>query len=320
MLILRFATRSYQLPDRWEELSSDQFIHLVGLLTAYSTGELTADMVRTLYFLEVAGIHKRKVRSAQQAETFSENVYRISRNLNFMFQVVYDNNQAIRSMSDEFRGLLERWLPEDLEGNEPELRVARKLKKNVEIDCTFAKNLVPFLKIRKRRYPGYRMDLTGEVLNTDLPAGDFIDASTLHDQYMKSGSGQILDQLVARLYKLPEGAAAGIPMETKTAILFNFRAILLFLTHRTQYGILWKSGSTNQDEKISIGFVDSLYSLAKAGYGDTTRLKTVSLVEFLDLLLKEVIDTVKSLRDMKMDLVKISEVTKLSINQINSIL
>jgi hypothetical protein len=319
MLTLRFATHTYQLPDRWEELSSDQFIHLVGFLTAHSTGALTADMVKTLYFLDVAGIHKRKVHNTNQANTFSENVYRISRNLNFMFRVVYENNQAIRTMPSEFTNLLERWLPEDLEGDEPELRVARKLKKHVEIDCTFARNLVPYLKIKKMQYPGYRMDLTGEILNTDLPAGDFIDASTLHDQYMKTGSDQILDQMVTRLYKLPDGTAAGIPLNTKIAILFNFRAILLFLTHRTQYGILWNSG-TNQDGKISIGFVDSLYSLAKAGYGDTTRLKTVSVVEFLDLLLKEVIDTVKSLHDMKMDLVKIAEATKLSINQINSIL
>ena len=174
--------------------------------------------------------------------------------------------------------------------------------------------------MRRAIYPGFRMNRIGEVLNTDLPAGDFIDATTLHDQYMKSGSEEILNQMVSLLYKLPEGVAASIPAGTRAAILFNFRAILLFLTHQTQYGILWKAGKTNQDEKISIGFVDSLYSLAKAGYGDTTRLKTISVVEFLDLLLKEVIDTVKTLKDAKMDLTKIAEVTKLSLNQIQSIL
>ena len=320
MLTIYFGQHSYQIQDQWEDLTPDQFIHLVDLLTSFTNGDLTTDMVRTLFFLKVAGIKPRRIRSKEKEELYSENVFRISRRLNFMFRVVYENEKAIQSMNPEVRHELLRWLPEEIEGDIPELRIARKLKKHIEIDCIFAKNLVPEIRMRRAIYPGFRMNRIGEVLNTDLPAGDFIDATTLHDQYMKSGSEEILNQMVSLLYKLPEGVAASIPAGTRAAILFNFRAILLFLTHQTQYGILWKAGKTNQDEKISIGFVDSLYSLAKAGYGDTTRLKTISVVEFLDLLLKEVIDTVKTLKDAKMDLTKIAEVTKLSLNQIQSIL
>jgi len=320
MLTLQFANRTHQLPDQWEELNQDQFVGLVQLLTSFTQGDLTPDMVRTLFFLDLADIKPRRTRSKEQAALFSENVFRISRNLTFMFRIQYENDKAIRAMGKDIQGLLERYLPEEIEEDLPELRVAGKLKKHLEIDGVFAKNLVPEIRIRRKVYQGYRFTRIGGVLNTDLPAGDFIDASTLHDQYMLSGEEEHLNEMVRILYKLPDGVAGRVPDATRAAILFNFRAILLFLTHQTQYGILWRKGSAKQDEKISIGFVDSLYSLAKAGYGDTTRLKTISLVEFLDLLLKEIIDAVKQLKEAKKNVAEIAELTKLTIHQVQSIL
>ena len=320
MLTLQFKEHAYQIPNQWEELNTDQFIYLIDLLNSHTAGELTADMVRTLFFLKIAGIKPRKIYSKESADLYSENIYRISRNLTFMFRVVYDNAAALRSMESDYRNLLERYLPEELEGEVPELRVARKLKKHLEIDAIFAKNLIPEIRIRRRNYPGFKFDRIGGILNTDLPAGDFINASTLHDLFMESGNQEQLDMMISILYKLPAGVATKVADDIKAAVLFNFRSIMQFISQQTQYGLLWNKGNSVQENKISIGFVDSLYSLSKAGYGDASHLKSISLVEFLDLLLKEVIDTVKSLQSSKMDMVKISEITKLSINQIQSIL
>lgn len=322
MLTIQFDKKSYNLPDQWEELKPQQFIRLVELLTSFSVNKMDPETLRALFLLEVAGIQPRRIRSQKSQCIFTENVYRIGRNLNFMFQVVYKNTAAIASMAPEIRELLKRNLPDELDMDIPEIRVAHKLKKHIEVDMLFAKNLIPKIRIGKKEYPGYRFDRTGGILNTNLPAGDFIDACNLLDQLNETGDERYLDEIIRILYHLPEDLPDGfhLPNEgVRAAILFNFRAVLLFLSQNTHYGILWNRPTGKKAPKLSIGFIDSLYSLSKAGYGDISRLRKVSLVEFLDLLLKEISDAVKQLKDAGKNLLEIAETTKLTLEQVQSI-
>ncbi len=61
---------------------------------------------------------------------------------------------------------------------------------------------------------------------------------------------------------------------------------------------------------------DSLYSLSKAGYGDIENLKKMSLIEMLNLLVKELRDAVHSLQGMEKSPTEIVEATKLSLDQV----
>lgn len=63
-----------------------------------------------------------------------------------------------------------------------------------------------------------------------------------------------------------------------------------------------------------------MYHLVKTGYGSGKEIENMNLMQYFDILLKELIDGVKELRAMKMDVVEISKKTKLSITQVKQLL
>ncbi len=203
MLEVKFKNKTYSFPNGWGELNSKQFIYLVSLLMAFSKDQMSPDQVRTLFFLEVAGLKPRRFRKKEQESLFSENVYSISRQINFMFRIQYQNEKSFAALPSETRELLIHNLPEELDDNSAEMRAARKLKKKVVIDGVFASNLVPEIQTRRARLSGYYFDLTGNLLNSDLQADQFIDATIAFDQFLSTGEEIYLDLLVATLY--PEG-------------------------------------------------------------------------------------------------------------------
>lgn len=329
MLQIKFKKKTYELPNAWNELSQSQFVFLVSLLTQFSKGTLSANQVRTLLFLEVAGIRPRRFRKSEQESLFSENVYRISREMNFMFLVEYANEKAFAALSAEVQELLSKYLPEEITDDSAELRAALKLKKSVRVDAIFARNLVPIIQTRRGKFEGYYFDADGSILTTNLQADQFIEASVLYDQFLKTGEDLYLDLLVATLY--PDGPyqaaqvrqsvsrVSAIDADTKMAIFFNFQALQLFLQQRTDYAVLWWKKPDNSGSAPA-GVGDSLYSLAKAGYGDVKQLKKLSLIEMLDLLVKELRDAVQSLKSADKSPTEIMDATKLTLDQVTYLL
>lgn len=327
MLEVKFKKKTYSFPNAWEELTPKQFIYLVSLLMAFSKDQMSPDQVRTLFFLEVAGLKPRRFRNQEKEDLFSENVYRISRQLNFMFRIHYQNEKSFAVLPAKIRELLIRNLPEELDDTSADMRAARKLKKKVVIDGVFASNLVPEIKARRSKLSGYYFDLTGDLLSSDLQADQFIDASAAFDLYLNTREPVFLDLLVATLY--PDGLykssqiskntsrVTGIPLATKLAVFFNFQAVQLFLQEGTDYSVLWwKSAGQSKKKEKGLGLGDSLYSLSKAGYGDIKALKKMSLIEMFNLMVKELRDAVHSLQDMEKSPTEIVEATKLSLDQV----
>lgn len=320
MLVLSFANRTYQIPESWQELKTDEFIHLVGLLRAYIRGDITADAVRAMFFLHSAGMKPRRIRRQEQANLFSENVYRIARELNFMFRVEYENQKALAAFPAVIRTLLHRVLPEDIDDDSTEVRAARKLRKKLIIDATFGIILIPEIKLRRKVLTGYTFNLTGNIIQFDLKAGQFIDACTVFDQFNESGDTMYLDMITAILYgNQPIEVVRQIPDDTKAAVLFNFQANLMFLQENTDFSVLWWNNSSQAKKRPSnrLGFSDSLYTIAKAGYGDLQNLKELPVIDFLNLLVKELRDAVLALKEAKKNNAEIAEITKLTLPQVN---
>lgn len=327
MLEITFKKNSYSFPNTWSELVPDQFVYLVSLLMSFSRGDLSPDQVRTLFFLKVANLKPRRFRKSEQESLYSENLYRISRQINFMFRIQYENEAAFAAFSEEIRELLIRSLPEEIAIESTEVRAARKLKKKVIVDGVFAANLIPVINYRRKSLDGYYFDLTGNLLSSNLKADQFIDATIAFDQFLQTGEEVFLDLLVGTLY--PEGVyksaqvkktinrVIGIPVETKLAIFFNFQAIQLFLQEFTDYAVLWwKSPTSTAKKDKGLGLGDSLYSLSKAGYGDIQKLQKMSLLEMLNLLVKELRDAVQALQQVEKSPTEIMEATNLTLDQI----
>ncbi len=320
MLEIAFNNHAYRIPDRWEELTPQQFIHLVGLLRGFTRGELSTETVRALFFLDAAGLKLKRIHNQEQVDRFAENVYRIADQLNFMFRIEYENKKAFSAFSEGTRKVLYRILPEELADDSAEIRAARKLKKHRVIDAVVGKNLIPEVPLRRNTIRGYTFDQTGNLLQFDLTAGDFIDACTVYDQFSETGDPVYLDLITAALYGNPPiETIRKIDPDTKAAILFNFQSNLLFLQENTDYAVLWWTQPEKSKKKATnrLGFSDSLYTIAKAGYGDLQGLKELPVIDFLNLLIKELRDAVLALKESKKNNAEIAEATHLTLAQVN---
>ncbi len=103
------------------------------------------------------------------------------------------------------------------------------------------------------------------------------------------------------------------------AVAFNFQAFINYLFTRTEFRLLTEV-ENSKESAISTGALESLYNLSSEGYGDVERVERMNIVQFLTILRKKLIDTVRSLHAAKMDKMDIANETKLPIHIINDIL
>ncbi|MDR1629924.1 MAG: hypothetical protein LBS36_06900 [Oscillospiraceae bacterium] len=316
--------KKYQYPNRWEELSPEQYLMLVLLMLEFMQGNISAQEVRLAYFLNVSNINPKAI-TKRNRERFNENIFRITRTLNFMFRYEYPDG-SLDEITPELRKSLAKTLPGDLPEH-VELQYVKKLKRQTLPDFVFAKNLLPEIEISGKKYPGYIFELHDEIIHTTLAAEQYVNANLLYSKYIDTRKPSYLDTLVATLYcpkEIDAIAFAEIAKKldnvAKQAVFICFQAIQTFLATRTKYAILWNRKPAGKEDKFSLGLSDSIYSLSSAGYGSLNEVSQMPLTAFFDLLLKNIIDAVKTLRDMEVKKDEIAQKTGLSLAQINKII
>ena len=263
--------KKYQYPNQWEELSPEQYLMLVMLLLEFMQGNISAQEVRLAYFLNVSDIRPKAV-TKRNRERFNENLFRITRTMNFMFRYEYPDG-ALDELDPKLREALIKTLPGDLPDH-VELQYVKKLKRQTLPDFVFAKNLLPEIKIAGKTYPGYCFELHDEIIHTTLTAEQYVNTNLLYGKYIDTRNPSYLDTLVATLYCPKESDAISfaktislIDNITKQAVFICFQAIQTFLATRTKYAMLWNRKPADKNDKFSLGLSDSIYSLSSAGYG-----------------------------------------------------
>jgi hypothetical protein len=316
--------KKYNYPNEWEELNPEQYLMLVRLLLEFMNGKLSPQEVRIAYFLNIAKINPRMILKRNR-ERFHENIYRITRTLNFMFKYQYPEG-SLSEVSPELQAQLEKILPSDLPET-PEIRYVKKLKRITHPDFVFSKNLVPEIKVNGKKYKGYIFELKGEIFHTTLTAEQYVNANLLYGKYIELRDIVYLDMMAATLYCPDRNDCIEFAktlektdIATKQAVFICFQAIQTFLATRTKYAILWNRKPTKENNKFSLGLSDSIYSLSSAGYGSLNEVEKMDIISFFDLMLKNIIDSVKTLKDMGLKKSEIVEKTGLSFSQLNKII
>lgn len=326
-----YLKKKHYIPDQWEELNPDQYISLVDALLKYRRGEFDYMGAKVYIVLNLLGLKPRRMRDKEKEQRMDENIYHLSRHINFFFRIEYQNKKTFKSFSDENKQLLKRMLPEDIESNDPELRVARKMNKWYEVDAVFATNLLPEIKIGRRRYQGYIIDYTDGIATTTLTAAQFADAQTVFNQISEKPTSDLLSLLVAILYqddnynerKARELAPVfnKLPHVVKQAVFLNFSAIQEFIVTKTKYSILFSRPKKKKaSKKYDIGLNESIYQLSKAGYGPKKQMEKTTLFEFFDIMIKELQDAVNAMHEMEKDVNEIADKTNLTITQVKELL
>lgn len=317
---LIYKGKIHFIPNHWDAMNDRQFIRLVGDFLRMAAGEISAGEVRINWLCDIMGWSKRKFRSEEQIA----NLVAISEQLTFMFQINYpDNNSVLDGVDEDTYELCRRVDPYRL--NIPLARVLRRLDYQYVIDLCFCAQLIPSVQIDGHSFPGYRIETSFGTLTCSLTALQYVEAQGLIERGEES-----LPLLAAILY-YPEkeynserahelaNDFAKLPLETLTAISFNFQAFNNYLFSKTSFSLLSKFAHKPK-QPITTDASDALYDLSKEGLGNAKQIEQMNVLTYLKVLRKKTIDAVKDMKGFDWDKLKISEEVGLPISVIDKIL
>lgn len=275
---IRTGERSVNIPNRWELLTSDQYLFLVALITQFALKTATAHDVRFHYVCHVLGVQPSAITDSDAMA----NLIVIADQVDFIF---------------------------DSSGN---------------INLCFLAQLLPVLKTKKRTLTGYSVNTSFGTLTCSLAASQFIDAYEL-----LNASADKLPLLSSILYcprPYSSEKAHTLAKEFKTvhpyhlqAVSMNFQALLTYLFTQTHFSLL-STGKKDNVPEIATGMAETMYNLSVDGMGDVSAVKQMPIIEFLTILRKKIIESVKAMHEAKIDILKISESTGLPIHLVKKML
>lgn len=310
----------YSIPNSWEDLTPYLFQALIRDISLMAKGEISIAMVRVNYVCRVMGWRLKKIKNSDGWA----NLAWLAEQVTFPFTIVYpDNDAALQDLDSETRKLCKRIPPHRLTG----ITIARYLTKlpyNYAADSCFCKQLIPAIYLDDESYSAYKIDTSFNRLTCSLTALQFIEARSLI-----GGSLEQLPLLVAILYYPDRYSSDGahslahkfvkLPVDELTAIAFNFQAFVNYLFTKTEFKLLTEAQGTKVSA-ISTGALESLYNLSSDGLGDVDTVERMNILQYLTILRKKLIDTVRSLHSAKMEKIDIAKETGLPIHIINDIL
>lgn len=310
----------YSIPNSWEDLTPYLFQALICDISLMAKGEISIAMVRVNYVCRVMGWKLKKIKDPDGWA----NLAWLAEQVTFPFTIVYpDNDATLQDLDSETRKLCKRIPPHRLTG----ITIARYLTKlpyNYAVDSCFCKQLIPAIYLDDESYSAYKIDTSFNRLTCSLTALQFIEARSLI-----GGSLEQLPLLAAILYYPDRYSSDGahslahkfvkLPVDELTAIAFNFQAFVNYLFTKTEFKLLTEAKNTKVSA-ISTGALESLYNLSSDGLGDVDTVERMNILQYLTILRKKLIDTVRSLYSAKMEKIDIAKETGLPIHIINDIL
>lgn len=308
MITCLFGDNKYELPNSWEELSQDQYLALVPLINRMMSGDLTLSQVRIKWVKQILGLKRVKVKSRME-EIAADNLYTLSRQVNFFYYVDYGD--ADKSISSEVRRMVRKTPAEDFVTTNSEIRYLQSLDYTFQLDAVWVKNLLPTLKIGKKHYQGWSATVEGGMLITDMTTQQFTQG---YDLLLSINKGQVnsaMRLLVCVLYGVDQNADL-VQDDVLQAVTLNFQAFVSFIFTKTRYSVLWNRDlPAKPNRKVSTGMSEAIYGLCNNGYGSYDQIEQMPLMTYLSILLSDLISSVRNMKEMDMKIDKISEKTGL---------
>ncbi len=185
-----------------------------------------------------------------------------------------------------------------------------------KVNICFLKQLVPELKIGRKKINGYEINTSFDTLTCSLTAAQFIEAQ----ETLKGGADKL--PLLASILYCPEPYSSEKAHELAVrfvksnqlvlhAIALNFQALVTFLFTKTHFSLLSTGKRSDPVPEIATGLAETLYNLSADGMGDINTVKRMPVIEFFSILRKKLIESVRAMHDSKIDIIEISKKTGL---------
>lgn len=319
--------KPYSITNCWEALSPDQFIYITGLLRQFAAGQLSMSEVRLRYIIYTLDIDMSYI-PPKHADAIAQNLYVLLSRVTFIFNIRYPDD-VWNNISPELRVRASKTDPFSLPDS-PEVRILRRQEYTYTVDACFARQLIPSVTIGEDTYKGYTVRTDCDELSSSLTARQYIDA--VERLSAVDRKPELLALLAAILYcpghydndwaHAHACDFATLPRDVLEAIALNFQAFVILLFRKTHFSILRsKNAGTNPvRSKLSVGMADGLYNLSIDGYGDLNTVNRLSLIEYLGIMRKKLIDSVRTMHEAKMSVADIIIKTGLDAKTINDII
>lgn len=319
-LELIYKGRTYRVPNRWESMTSEQYLHLIRDLMRMGAGKISAGEVRIRYLCDMMGWNIHKFRNEDQIA----DLIAISEQLTFLFLINYpDNNSVLDGLDAKTRERCQRIDPFRL--HHPIARILRRLDYQYVPDFCFCAQLLPTITASDKEYHGYRIETDYGMITCSLSALQYIEARALIEQ------GQKALPLMAAILYYPDKEYdsqrahamakdfAAFDMDVLAAISLNFQAFNRYLFTKTPFSLLAKF-KHKPEHPITTDASEALYDLSKDGLGDARQIEQMNLLTYLKILRKKSIDAVRDLKSMDWDKLKISNEVGLPVSVIDQII
>ncbi len=272
MLTVQLNKKSVLVPNRWADFEpgDPRFVALAGELGLFETGQSDFPRLRIGIAVALLGLRMDRLEYEGSSSVLFENIYRVSEMLDFPIGVVEREDRSLA----------------------------------VSIDVVLDKNLAP--KLKSTRGYSFFVHPDGQV-DCTLTADTYIDALGLMQAWNDGHQMRSLESLAELLYPgilemKPESADL-------FAVYYNFRGILAWLRALPTYALIFRS-TANQERAAAanpVGLSSSIFSLAKAGYGDIDTIRNLPLLSYLSLLVQQTVDSIKALESVKLKPTEIAD-------------
>ena len=314
------------IPQSWDELTQEQFIFLAGLLFKYAQKEIDFDYLRLMFVCKVLNIQivaKKKRVPVRNLLMYAWSLlrFKISK---LIYKINRDDYIKFRETAKEC--YLQTEDSEDLLAFNL-LQIAKEISfLNADtLDTSFSKNPVPEIK---GIGSGKRFDI-GLIINTDLTAGTYSDIMDLVIAWEETGNFEILNYVVAMLYtnapihqaikdKKLINKINSLPYSVRYAAYLWFISLSAYFYRHPVYSHLF-AGKKAEGDKIRLGMSEVIIRLSKAGYGTIEELRAKNLIEYMDIQVAELQETIRGALAAGVEPLKLAEKTGRTLTQIDQL-
>lgn len=276
--------KTRHVPNRWNELSEDQFVRLAGAIADFENGTTNFEQFKVM---SVAAILDLKTNRLKMTDTLYENLFRISEQLSFPYTL----HEKEDHKEVEFKICINRQMQPKVKQNKGYVFTVDSGMIETTIVSEQYVDAISVMKLYSSDHSKQGLDMLVKVLYCPLP-------------YSKENMQKVKLHQFSRAQKL--------------AVYYNFRGLLEWIKRIDKYDIIFNSAE-DKPGKSPIGMEGSLYSLSKAGYGVFRDICKIDLFTYLDLLLSQTIESIHTLKGCGLKPTEIAEKLNLTVGQISSV-
>lgn len=317
MIVITYKkNKQIEIPNSWEELTVEQYLNVSSLLFEFYSSKSNLNDFRISVLKKIINYKRSKKRiSKDSQEQIDSNLYLLSEQMRFPVKPSYKDPELLTVLDPELQKRLSEVFPFEIYDPEflPELEMVRtRLEYLPVINFNMKRNLLPEFKLNGINYygPVFNIDINN-VVETDIKALEFVDAYSYYKMFIETSDIQYLRNLTAILYRQNRDKYSTFDSQISSknfheldlsilqAVFLLFENTRVYITELSPYKLIF-SGTNKDEEKLNLGIGDTIYNLSKAGYGSLQDVENMVLSDYLNLLMKQIIDSVRNMRDMKM--------------------